>query len=373
MKLLYLITRGDEIGGAGVHVLDLAEQMQTRGHTVLLLAGGQEGELFDLARARHIPIQAVPELIHPIRPTQDLACLRQLIKIFRQEQPDLVHLHSSKAGALGRIAAWRCRIPCVFTAHGWAFTEGVSAKKRLLYLGIEYSLAFLANKIITVSEYDHKLALRYHFPKAKMQVIHNGVVNKIPDFVPRTVEQSTSRPVKLIMVARFSEPKDHITLLQALARIPTLNWSLELLGVGDKIAQAQACAAELGLQDRVHFVGNSRHVSGHLQEADIFILSSNWEGLPLSILEAMGAGLPIVASDVGGVPECVRHGHNGYLFERQNPEALSARLAELITTPATRIQLGQQARADFLDKFDIQTMVTKTEDLYQQCVTRQTA
>ncbi len=366
MKILYLITRGDEIGGAGIHVLDLAEQMQRRGHDVLVFAGGKEGELFNRARQRGIPIQALTELVHPIQVRSDYRCVRQLCKILKQVKPDLLHLHSSKAGAIGRVAALLAGVPSVFTAHGWAFTEGVSKKKRMLYLGIEYSLAFLAKKIITVSQYDKDLALRYRFPRHKLQVIHNGVVNQNPHLPVRPVSKEVGRPVRLLMVARFSQPKDHSTLLRALSLISSLNWRLDLLGTGETLEQIQELSQRLNLLDKVHFHGTSNKVNQHLIEADVFVLSTNWEGLPLSILEAMSAGLPIVATDVGGVAECVQHEHNGYLVPRQNPQALARHLATLIEQADTRQRLGAAARQDFLARFTIDAMVDKTEKLYQE-------
>ncbi len=370
MKILYLITRGDEIGGAGIHVLDLAEQMQRREHDVLVLAGGKEGELFDRARQRGIPIQNLAELVHPIQVRSDYHCIRQLRQILRQVKPDLIHLHSSKAGAIGRVAALLAGIPSVFTAHGWAFTEGVSKKKRMLYLSIEYSLAFFAKKIITVSQYDKNLALRYRFPRHKLQVIHNGVVNQNPRLPVRSASLEAKRPVRLLMVARFSQQKDHSTLLKALHLISSLNWRLDLLGTGETLGQMQELSQRLNLSDKIYFHGASDKVNQYLVEADIFVLSTNWEGLPLSILEAMSAGLPIVATDVGGVAECVQHQRNGYLVPRQNPQALAEHLATLIERDNLRQCLGEAARQDFLAHFTVDAMVDKTEKLYEECLTR---
>ncbi|MDK7584478.1 glycosyltransferase family 4 protein [Alcaligenes faecalis subsp. phenolicus] len=370
MKILYLITRGDEIGGAGIHVLDLAEQMQRRKHDVLVLAGGKEGKLFDRARQRGIPIQTLADLVHPINIKSDYHCIRQLREILKQVKPDLLHSHSSKAGAIGRVAARLAGVPSVFTAHGWAFTEGVSKKKRALYLSIEYGLAFFAKKIITVSQYDKDLALHYRFPHHKLQVIHNGVVNQNPRLPPRTTSREMGRPVRLLMVARFSQQKDHNTLLKALSLISSLNWRLDLLGTGETLDQTQELSRRLNLSEKVCFHGASDNVNQHLLEADVFVLSTNWEGLPLSILEAMSAGLPIVATDVGGVAECVKHQHNGYLVPRQNPQALAHHLTTLIEQDNIRHCLGVAARQDFLAHFTVDAMVDKTEKLYLDCLAR---
>ncbi|ULH08867.1 glycosyltransferase family 4 protein [Alcaligenes faecalis] len=342
--------------------------MQRRGHDILVLAGGKKGELFDRARQRGISIQTLAELVHPIQINSDYRCILQLRQILKRAKPDLLHLHSSKAGVIGRVAGLLSGVPCVFTAHGWAFTEGVSKKKRNLYLGIEYSLAFLAKKIITVSQYDRDLALRYHFPRNKLQVIHNGVVDQNPHLPVRPASKEAGAPVRLLMVARFSQQKDHVTLLQALSLISSLNWRLDLLGTGETLGQVQELYQRLNLVDKVYFHGASDKVNQHLIEADVFVLSTNWEGLPLSILEAMSAGLPIVATDVGGVAECVQHEHNGYLVPRQNPQVLAEHLAVLIEQQDTRRRLGTAARQDFLARFTVDAMVDRTEKLYQECL-----
>lgn len=377
MKIAYVITRSDSIGGAHIHVADLATEMQKRGLTVHVFVGGN-GPFCNFLASKQIACTSVPSLVREIAPVQDIRAYFQLKRLLSSFGPDLVHAHSSKAGVLGRLASRSLKLPCVFTAHGWAFTEGVSARKQTFYRYIERALAPLANTIITVSEYDRNLALANKVGRPSQLVT---VINGVPDTaLPKAPARPTTQadaPVRLIMVARFDEPKDQATLVQALsvlntAQAPaaTQNWQLELVGDGPLIAAVMQQAKDAGLEQKIHFAGSRNDVPARLAEADIFVLSSRWEGLPLSILEATAAGLPVVATNVGGVPETVIDGETGYLVKRSDAQALAAKLKALIQDPALRSRLGAQARKLYEQKFGLPRMVSETQEVYKRALQR---
>lgn len=361
-KITYIITRSDSIGGASVHLLDLIPAITKLGIETELLIGGK-GIMYERALDLGINTTALNHLQREINLIEDYKAYQEIIAHLKKQRPDIVHLHSSKAGILGRLASKKLEIPCVFTAHGWAFTEGVSKPKRLLYKMIEKTIAPYANKIITVSEYDRELALQNGVgTEEQLIAIHNGVKNSTIPIQPKQDE----KPCRLVMVARFDQPKNQAILLEALSRLSDLNWHLDLIGDGPNLQNCKNLARKLGLENNINFEGRSNEVEKFLSLSDIFVLTSNWEGFPLSILEAMRIGLPVIASDVGGVKEAVISGLTGYTVPRDDLDGLIQKLRELITKPSTRKKMGQEALNRYLEHFTFEEMIRKTNDVYNK-------
>jgi len=290
----------------------------------------------------------------------DLASVKELRGLIRHVRPDLVHLHSSKAGFIGRIAAKSERVPAIFTAHGWAFSEGTPWKQKLLAIPLEAFASRLGGHIIAVSQYDYRLALRYRIESPhRMSVVHNG----IPDSPERANPGEDTIP-KIVMVARFAPQKDHALLLRALASLGDEPWELEFVGNGPLFKNIKRVADELNLQNRVRFLGARYDVSRILAESHIFVLTSNYEGFPISVLEAMRAGLPVVASDVGGTNEAVDEGRTGYLVPRGDLETLRERLRLLIKDPALRREMGNAGREKYERHFTVDRMLAETSKVY---------
>lgn len=365
LHIVYLITRADELGGAQMHVLDLARGFRAKGYRITIL-GGQRGSFAELVQAEGIPYKQVPFLQRAIHPWRDARCLLALRHLLRRLQPDLVSTHSSKAGWIGRLVARSLGIPVIFTAHGWAFTEGVPSRQRWLFRWAERVAAPFADKIITVSEYDRQLALRYRIAAPdRLVTVYNGIPD-VPDHLLACPQVQQGKAVRLIMVARFSPQKDHALVLRALAGLRTLPWQLEFIGDGPLRPACEQLTRQLQLNDRVYFLGEHRNVAERLARAHIFVLASNYEGFPLSILEAMRAALPVVAADVSGVRESVQHGETGLLFPRGNVAALRACLQTLMVHPAMRQSMGQAGRKRYKAYFTLDHMLTDTEQVYQE-------
>jgi len=362
MKIAYVITRSDSIGGASIHLLDLADGMQKRGLDVHVFVGG-DGPFCDLLSQYGIPFTQIPSLVREISPVQDLRAYVDLKRLLRRFQPDLVHLHSSKAGVIGRLASRALEKPCVFTAHGWAYTEGVALARRKFYRYIEQRLAPLASAIITVSDYDRNLALANQVGSESQLIT---ILNGVRDMSRHAPLKLKSKPVRLIMVARFDAQKDHLTVIHSLSKLQSLDWELEFVGDGPLKNNAEQVVNELGLGKKVIFSGIQRDIPDRLFASDIFILSSRWEGLPLSILEAMSAALPVVATNVGGVPETIEDGCTGYLVETGDTNALAHKLELLIKDDHKRNALGAQGRKLYEEKFALKRMIDETEQVYAQ-------
>lgn len=363
IRISYLITRSDTVGGAHVHLLDLACRAQANGHTVEVLVGGR-GLYAELLRDKGLKVVNLRYLVRPIRPHLDTLAVLECWRAFKRFKPDIVHVHSTKAGLVGRIAAKLAGLPVVFTAHGWAFTEGIAEKSRKLAELLEKCAAHFSDAIICVSEYDRQLALRMGVGNALLLTrIHNGVPEISAD--QRSIHQSAGPP-RIICVARLDAQKDHWLLLDALAIAKDLPWVLELIGDGPLTQAVKQKTRDLGLADRVKFSGLCNDVPLRLAASDVFVLASGWEGLPLSILEAMRAGLPVVASDVGGVSESVTDDVTGFLVPKGDKETFADRLMRLLDNAALRRQMGLAGRAAYEREFSFEVMYQRTEQVYEE-------
>ncbi len=365
MRIVYIITKASPIGGAQIHVRDLAAAVAAQGHSPTVITSGS-GTFVDDLRQLEIPVLVLRHLTAPIRPVSDLRALGEVRSALATLRPDLIAAHSSKAGILARLAARSLRVPVVFTVHGWAFTPGVPPLQAALYRQVERLVGPLASRIITVSEYDRRLGLAARVaPEDRLVTVHNGM----PDVPPELRADPARSPARLVMVARYGAQKDHPTLLRALADLRHHPWELDLIGDGPSMGQTEALATELGLAGRVRFLGQRSDVDRILAGAQVSLLITNWEGFPLSILEAMRAGLPVVASSVGGVPESVRDGESGYLIPRADVPHLRDRIERLLTDPALRARLGAAGRARFVRDFTLSASVARTLGVYRAALT----
>lgn len=365
LKIVQLITRMDKVGGAQKHVEALAIQLKQDGHEVTVVTGSYQPSLWCL-QEQQIPVITIPTLQRAIHVTKDFQTFWQLRAIFKRIQPDVVATHSSKAGVIGRVVGGLLRIPTVFTAHSWSFTEGVPRKKKLLYHRVEKSVQPFTTKIITVSEYDRELALLEKVaPAHKLLTIHNGI-----DRIERskaTEKTFVEQPI-IIMVARFEVPKRQDILLKALAELTDLSWHLQLIGDGSLRPALEDFVVQHGLTNRVTFLGNQLDVHSYLEKSHVFVLLSDWEGLPISIIEAMRVGLPIVATNVGGVNELIADKDNGFLVGREEYELLKKRLRTLLMDTILRQQMGNASERRYLQDFTFIPMYQKTVTVYQQAV-----
>lgn len=356
----FIITRSDVIGGASIHLLDLAISVKNSGYYVSIYVGGT-GVFIDRARSLGLECISLKYLTREITPYFDVLSFFELRRALKNRRPDLVHAHSSKAGIIGRLASYSLNIPSVFTAHGWAFTEGVSFFRRHVYKSIEWLMSGITAGVITVSEYDRQLALKAGIGKrAPVVRIHNGIADKVE---ARDKKRSA---VKLIMVARFEEPKDHLSLLCALSHIANESWELDLVGDGPLLKVAFEYAQNIGISEKVNFLGTCNDVSKRLFDSDVFLLVSNREGFPLTILEAMQASLPVIASNVGGIQEAVLDGVSGLLVERGDTEGLELCITQLIGDEEKRKNMGRKGRYKFEQEFTLSVMRDKTLSVYAQ-------
>ncbi len=357
-RVLVVITRS-EPGGAQVHVRDLVLGLASRYD--IAVAVGDEGFLTEALTAAGIRVFPIAGLQREVAAGSDLVALRSLRALIRQLRPALVHTHSTKAGLLGRLAARSMGVPVIHTAHAWSFSDGIPWSRKGWAIPVEAAAGRLTDRFIVVSAADREVGMRWRVARdAQVRIVHNGV----PEGGARAQVQGGDPPV-VAMVARMAAPKDHGLLLRAIAQVEA-PYSLWLIGDGPERPAVEAEIARLGLADRVRLLGERRDVPALLAQAQIFVLVSRQEGFPLSILEGMRAGLPVIASRVGGVAEAVRPEVTGLLVDRDDQPALRQSLHRLLTDPALRVAMGAAGRADFEAHFTVARMLDATAQVYNE-------
>ena len=362
-RVILLITLA-ETGGAQTYVASLLPALVEE-YDVAVAAHG-EGFLADAARragARYVPLRHVRRPLHPL---EDLRGLLELVRLFRRERPAAVHANSSKAGILGRLAAVAAGVPVrLFTVHGWAFKAhgGLAARA---YLWADRLMSPITTTTICVAESERQAGLRAHTCRRdRTVVIHNGV-----EPGRRRDAAATAPPVSLISVGRLRAPKDFVTLLRAVATLEPGSFRLRIAGDGPERPALEEEAAHLGLDGAVELLGTREDVGDLLAAADVFVLSSDSEGLPMSVLEAMASGLPVVASAVGGIPELVRDEGTGVLVPPRDPGALAAALEALIAQPALRARLGEAGRRRIEHDFSLAEFRRAHLEIYRTALRR---
>ncbi len=367
MRLLFVNTRSDVIAGASIWIRDVALALRERGHHVAVVAGG-DGPWIEELRERGLPVRTLSHLVRDPSPRNDITAIRELRTVVAEADPDVLISNTAKAGIVARIVGRRLGIPVVHVPHGWAFDAGIPRREQLVAKFVERAAAKLPATILNVSSYERDLAIAARVGRPRdHRVIHNGV----PDTLVPLAEPGRS-PARIIMVARFEAQKDHATLLRALAVVRHLEWKLDLIGTGDLLPDMRDLATSLGIAARVSFLGHCDDVAERLADAQIFALATHWESFPLSILEAMRAGLPVVASNVGGISEAVSP-TTGELAAAGNPEAFAAALTPLLIDPAERARRGTNARQLWAQRFTHADMVDNVERLLLEIVGADTA
>jgi glycosyltransferase involved in cell wall biosynthesis len=362
VRIAYAITRADAVGGASIHVRDLAAAMRERGHEVLVLVGGR-GPVTEQLETAGVPFRRLDFCRRAINPVIDARGIAEMARIFGEWQPDLVSTHTAKAGWIGRAAAARAGIPAIYTPHGWSIAGRIWPSVNAAFTLAERIAARWTRAIVCVSEYERELALsRGVAPPELLHVVHNGVRD-----VPQSLRAVPGRtPVRICSVARFEAPKDYARLLGALALVRSLEWEADFVGDGPLEAAMRRRAEKLGISGRVRFHGYLPDAAPVLAGAQVFALASTSEGFPRSVLEGMRAGLPVVASDVGGVGEAVEQGVTGFMAPAGATSTFAIALGALIGDRALRERMGAAGRRAYEETFRLEAMVEKTAAIYAE-------
>lgn len=360
MKVIQVITKG-ETGGAQTHVLALCQALGGRAHVVAAIGGSRATALGEGLHALGIPVHRLPQLKNSLSPWRTFAAVRALLRVIREHQPDLIHAHSAVAGVVTRIAGWISRTPVVYTVHGFGFKSEAPLLQRSAAWLAEWALARLTSHMICVSDHERALAARLPIATERVSVIANAVA----DTAARADPGGPS--TRIAMVARLAPPKRPDLLLQALALLrDRLGHEVpaSMIGTGPELAAQRVLACQLNLQ-AVEFTGDVADVPLRLAQHTIFVLMSDHEGLPISVIEAMRAGLAIVASDLPGMRELLSNGQHGLLVPNR-ADALADALSELAASAQLRTRLGGAARQRYEALFKPGRMAQAVLTVYDQ-------
>lgn len=355
-RIACLITNS-ETGGAQSHVADLLRALRGQAD-VTLLAGG-DGPLFDLARDLGIPAIRLAALDNALSPLKAVAAMRELMRALREARPDIVHTHSAKASALGRVAGRLLGIPVVYTVHGFAFKAAAPWKQRTVARMAEWLLAPLTSHVICVAEAERAMARQLPIRADRISVIPNGIA----DVAERAQPGDALR--RVVTVMRLAPPKRPDVLIRAFAAAQLPDCELVIAGDGPQRASLERLASQLA-PGRVRFAGSIDNIPALLASAQLFLLASDHEGFPISILEAMRAGLPVIASDLPGIREQLGDGRCGVLVAENEPAAFAGALRQAAADAPARAAAGAAGRLRWEQAYGLEPMVRATWTVYQQ-------
>jgi glycosyltransferase involved in cell wall biosynthesis len=357
MRVVLVITKG-ELGGAQTHVAELCRALRDRCHFLVLIGGDESSPLGDTLASLDIRVESIAGLSNAVSARSLLGSVRQVADRARSWRADLIHVHSAVAAAVGRIAGRLARIPVLYTVHGFAFKPQAPLFRRVCAFTGERVLAPFSTHVICVSSAERELARKLGLADGRVSVISNGVSDTAFRAHP------ASMPTTLVMVARMAPPKRHDLLLHALRILQARGIAPRtvLAGGGPLLAKWREAATAYGLAG-VDFCGDIPDVDATLAQCQVFVLLSDHEGQPMSVIEAMRAGLPVVASDLPGIRAQVTHGVEG-LFTSHEPAAIADALEQLIADPLLRARLGAAARRRFESEFSAAGMAEQVAQVY---------
>jgi glycosyltransferase involved in cell wall biosynthesis len=383
VKVVRVIARLN-IGGPAIHVINLTAGLDPTRFESMLVTGTEsrgEGSMLDLARARGVTPVIIPGMVGEATLNQrDLKALLALYRLFRRERPHIVHTHTAKAGVLGRVAARLAGVPVVVhTYHGHVLHGYYSPLWNWLLRRAERGLGLLSDRLVTVSEQVKRDLVRYHVAGAeKITVIPLGL--DLEPFLAsaglrgklrRELGLSNGEPLVGI-VGRIFPIKNHRLFLEAAARVAAELDSARLLVVGDGILRPamEDYARALGIAHRVVFAGWRRDLPLIYPDLDVLVVSSNNEGTPVSAIEAMAAGCPVVATRVGGLPDLITDSETGCLVPPRDPAALAAGILRVLRDRETARGLGEAAQAVVAERFTVERLCRDVEGLYTELLAR---
>lgn len=353
---------GTSTGGVAAHVARVTEELNR--------AGGFE---IEIAGSPDLPAE-MPAAVYPLHipkgPTGHRAAVRALIGLISRGDYQVIHGHGLRAGLDAARAARRTNVPVVVTVHNLVQREIAGALKARAFRVAEPLVAKLSDRTLAVSgEIADRLRSAAPARVGTIEVLHLGVgetpsTSRDRDDVRAGMDLMADDRL-VVTVARLVPQKALHVMLAAVAELPS-TVHLAILGEGRLEGDLRATADRAGIAERVHFLGFRADVADHLAAADVYVLSSIWEGVPLSAQEAILLGTPIVATHVGGMPELVEDRTSGRLVPRDDPEALAAAVAEVLGDPEVAGGYARKAAEELRKNFSTGAMLSRLSEIYRE-------
>jgi glycosyltransferase involved in cell wall biosynthesis len=373
------------MGGPAIHVANLAAGLEKRGYSTTLVAGSLargEDSMDFLAERLGIDVVSVPELQREVSPLHDARSVRHLTTLIRRERPHILHTHTAKAGAIARAAALLAgdaRPPIVVhTFHGHVLKGYFGSGRTSFFRQVERSLARSSDVLVAVSpEVRDELVAHGVAPRNKFVVIRLGIPladrlgDPTADLDYRRLYGIPPEAFVIGWVGRMTGVKDTGAVLEIVraTRKRGVDAVLCMVGDGPDRERLEQLAHDLGIARASYFVGYQSDVAGYYRLFDAFVLPSVNEGTPVSVIESLASGTPVVANSVGGVPDIVRDGVDGFLVESGDTEGAAERLAQLAADPELRARLGGSGRAHVFERYSVSRLVDDVDRLYRSLLT----
>ena len=367
------------VGGAPQNALAIAEGLRRDRYEVSIACGrGEPSEegIADRAEAVGIPVHIIPGLQRGIDPRKDLATFWRLFLVIRKGGYQLVHTHLSKAGVLGRLAARAAGVPVIFhTYHGDVFESYFSPLKSRIFLTFERAAAAVSDRFIEVSRATLRRHVAYGISRRdRFRVISNGIdLSRFerPTGDIRTIRGHLDLPPSTPIIATVTRlvPVKRIDVLLKAAEIVVRRCPKVLfviVGQGESEGFLRKRASVPSLSGKVRFFGHRSDIADLLHVFDVIAISSDDEGHPTSLIEAMAAARPVAATAVGGIPEVVEDGGSGLLVPRRNPDRLAEALLSLLEAPEKAKAMGIRGQNIARERYDVRRMVESVEILYRE-------
>lgn len=386
--MLYVITKSNW-GGAQRYVFDLATNLPRDRFEVAVITGGQ-GLLVEKFIQSRIQVIELPVLQKGsgfgsvFFSFRNFQAFFKLITVFSKEKPDIIHLNSSKIGGIGAAAAfvykiinYKLSIITVFTAHGWPFLEPRPYWQRGFIFFFSWLGSILQDVIITINTHDFEVGKKF-IPRRKLHLIFNGLGafkllarEQARGFLSKFTQKEISPDSMVIgAVSEYNANKGIEYLLdavhQARQALPQVSWIVLVIGEGEAKEKLERRIKSLGLGDSVKLTGFIPEVRQYLKGLDLLVLPSLKEGLPYVVMEAMYAGVPVVATKVGGLPDLVTDGKDGRLVLPGNAAALAKTFIKFVTDPEQSKIMAQKAAPKIQENFLLENMIQHTLNLYAQ-------
>ena len=368
------------ISGSGINTYLSMDGMDRQVYEVEL-ACAPGGRLIGLVQDSGMEVRIFRNLVQPLSPYRDFRAVMDLFLFLRKNPYHVVHTHNSKAGFVGRLAAAMARVPViVHTVHGFAFHDQEPRWRQVLFLNLERLASRWCQKMIFISQPLLDWGLKERIvPREKTVKIYSGI--QLEHFHPvdreemnRIREKWKLCPEEAVIgiVSKLWEGKGHATLIDAVKELTKELKNVRLVIVGEGYLQDELVKQvdRLGLGDRVLFTGFQMDVSEIIATFDVAVLPSFFEGMGRVILEAMAMAKPVVASRVGGIPDLVEDGRNGFLVQPGDVKALAATIKRLLIDKELAGEMGGRGRKMVDEKFNSDIMVRSIEEVYRHLLTR---
>lgn len=367
MRVLLVAAATSTTGGGERHVADLLHRLPEVGIEVGLVCPAG-GELPTLAARLGIPFH------YASVESMSIAAVGELRDAIRTFRPHIVHAHGSRAAFYARRADPKAARRVVYTLHGIHVDQAGSRLRRAVLLAVERRLVSRTAAFITVCDSDARKGARLGvLAPERTTTVYNGIdtTQVVSGHGGLRAELGIDSHMPLALsVGRFHEQKDQTTLLRAWSELvhEVPDVVLALVGSGQLESELRTLADALSLGTSVRFVAPRPDLAPAYDDADVFVLSSRWEGLPYVVLEAMAAGLPVASTDVDGIPEAVVSGTTGILVPPGDAGSLAEALRALLADPDLRTRMGEAGRARVAERFSLDAMVDGVTSVYESVI-----